>query len=81
MKAEEESKNESESSDSEEDSVINLILILNLPEEKIAKIRIAEKIDDFFDDEVKMQRKERTKVMNAKEYCGCDIDAISLLSN
>lgn len=54
VKAEEEKKHESESSDSEEDSVINLNLILNLPEEKLVKIRIAEKIDDFFDDQGKM---------------------------
>ena len=48
MKAEEEKKCESESSDSEEDNVINLNLILNLPEEKVIKTKIAEKIDRRF---------------------------------
>ena len=80
VKTEEENKRESESSDSEEDNVINLNLILNLPEEKVIKTKIAEKIDDFFDETAKLQRKERTKVMNAKEYCRCDINANFLLT-
>jgi hypothetical protein len=54
VKTEEENKRESESSDSEEDNVINLNLILNLPEEKVIKTKIAEKIDDFFDETAKL---------------------------
>jgi hypothetical protein len=49
MKAEEEKNYESEFSESEKDSVINLNLIMNLPEEKIVKISV-EKIDDFFNE-------------------------------
>ncbi len=49
MKAEEEKNCESEFSESEKDSVINLNLIMNLPEEKIVKISV-EKIDDFFNE-------------------------------
>lgn len=49
VKAEEEKKHESEFSESEKDSVINLNLIMNLPEEKIVKISV-EKIDDFFNE-------------------------------
>jgi hypothetical protein len=50
VKSEEEKKHESDSSDSEEDSVINLNLILNLPKEKVIKTKFTEKIDDFFDE-------------------------------
>lgn len=50
----EENKHESESSNSEEDNVINLNLILNLPEEKVIKTKFTEKIDDFFDETDKL---------------------------
>jgi hypothetical protein len=80
VKSEEEKKHESDSSDSEEESVINLNLILNLPKEKVIKTKFTEKIDDFFDETDRLQRKEKTKVMNAKEYCRCDINANFILT-